>query len=170
MPASQAGVCGETVPDQDVPISSIRSGSLRDHREAFATMDFFAVPTITFGILYGFFVISHRLFAYRDVGGEGNCKRFSSQKHGLHPHQATQVNLPWPRSRSEPESVQWNWIRAKSDGHAQGTRAKRGLYLLEAKTRSIVLEGDQPPSHLGQKGANYGQEICWRGELNPHAG
>src|SRR6202521_3914199 len=32
---------------------------LRNHREAIAAMDFFAVPTITFGVLYGFFVISH---------------------------------------------------------------------------------------------------------------
>ena len=32
---------------------------LRNHKEAIAAMDFFAVPTITFVILYGFFVISH---------------------------------------------------------------------------------------------------------------
>ena len=32
---------------------------LRNHREAIAAMDFFTVPTITFGVLYGFFVIGH---------------------------------------------------------------------------------------------------------------
>jgi len=32
---------------------------LRNHREAIAAMDFFSVPTITFGMLYCFFVISH---------------------------------------------------------------------------------------------------------------
>src|SRR5271157_6046966 len=32
---------------------------LRNHREAIAAMDFFTVPTITFGVLYGFFVIAH---------------------------------------------------------------------------------------------------------------
>jgi putative transposase len=32
---------------------------LRNHREAIAAMDFFAVPTITFSVLYGFFIISH---------------------------------------------------------------------------------------------------------------
>jgi hypothetical protein len=32
---------------------------LRNHREAIAAMDFFAVPTITFGVLYCFFVINH---------------------------------------------------------------------------------------------------------------
>jgi putative transposase len=32
---------------------------LRNHREAIAAMDFFTVPTITFGVLDCFFVISH---------------------------------------------------------------------------------------------------------------
>ena len=32
---------------------------LRNHREAIAAMDFFAVPTITFSVLCGFFIISH---------------------------------------------------------------------------------------------------------------
>lgn len=32
---------------------------LNNHREAIAAMDFFAVPTITFGVLYCFFLISH---------------------------------------------------------------------------------------------------------------
>jgi putative transposase len=33
---------------------------LRNHREAIAAMDFFTVPTITFGVLYCFFVIGHQ--------------------------------------------------------------------------------------------------------------
>jgi putative transposase len=32
---------------------------LANHREAIAAIDFFTVPTITFGVLYCFFVISH---------------------------------------------------------------------------------------------------------------
>jgi len=32
---------------------------LANHREAIAAMDFFTVPTLTFGLLYGFFVIAH---------------------------------------------------------------------------------------------------------------
>ena len=32
---------------------------LRNHREAVAAMDFFTVPTLTFGVLYCFFVIRH---------------------------------------------------------------------------------------------------------------
>jgi transposase InsO family protein len=32
---------------------------LRNHRDAIAAMDFFTVPTLTFGVLYCFFVIDH---------------------------------------------------------------------------------------------------------------
>jgi transposase InsO family protein len=32
---------------------------LRNHRKAIAAMDFFTVPTLTFGILYCFFIIGH---------------------------------------------------------------------------------------------------------------
>jgi putative transposase len=32
---------------------------LRNHREAIAAMDFFTVPTLTFGVLYVFFIIDH---------------------------------------------------------------------------------------------------------------
>ena len=32
---------------------------LQNHREAIAAMDFFTVPTITFGVLYCFFIIAH---------------------------------------------------------------------------------------------------------------
>lgn len=32
---------------------------LRNHREGIAAMDFFSVPTITFGVLYCFFIIGH---------------------------------------------------------------------------------------------------------------
>jgi hypothetical protein len=32
---------------------------LRNHREVIAAMDFFTVPTLTFGVLYCFFVIAH---------------------------------------------------------------------------------------------------------------
>lgn len=45
------------------PASFERSGSwltfLRNHLEAIGAMNFFIVPTLTFGVLYFFFVISH---------------------------------------------------------------------------------------------------------------
>src|SRR5471030_1183800 len=36
-----------------------RMAFLRNHREAIAAMDFFTVPTLTFSVLYCFFVIGH---------------------------------------------------------------------------------------------------------------
>jgi transposase InsO family protein len=45
---------------------------LRNHREAIAAMDFFTVPTITFGVLYCFFVISH---------GRRRILHFNSTRH-----------------------------------------------------------------------------------------
>jgi len=39
--------------------SGWRQPLLRNHREAIAAMDFFTVPTLTFGVLYCFFVIGH---------------------------------------------------------------------------------------------------------------
>ncbi|HEX8878840.1 MAG TPA: hypothetical protein VF749_02370 [Candidatus Acidoferrum sp.] len=32
---------------------------LRNHKDSIAAMDFFAVPTLTFSVLYGFFLVSH---------------------------------------------------------------------------------------------------------------
>jgi hypothetical protein len=43
--------------DQWHPTSSATAES--NHREAIAAMDFFTVPTLTFGVLYCFFVIAH---------------------------------------------------------------------------------------------------------------
>jgi putative transposase len=59
---------------------------LRNHREAIGAMDFFRVPTITFGILYCFFIISHdrrRILHFnvtkhrRACGGFNYCDKHS---------------------------------------------------------------------------------------------
>ena len=41
---------------------------LTNHREAIAAMDFFTVPTLTFGVLYCFFVIAHDRAAFSMSG------------------------------------------------------------------------------------------------------
>jgi putative transposase len=48
---------------------------LRNHREAIAAMDFFTVPTLTFGVLYCFFVIGHdrRKILYCNVTRQPNA-------------------------------------------------------------------------------------------------
>jgi putative transposase len=52
---------------------------LNNHREAIAAMDFFTVPTLTFGVLHCFFVIAHnqrRISAlWRDEASDG-CMDF----------------------------------------------------------------------------------------------
>jgi putative transposase len=57
---------------------------LGNHREAIAAMDFFTVPTLTFGVLYCFFVISHDRHASctstsrsirRALGSSSSCAR-----------------------------------------------------------------------------------------------
>ena len=57
---------------------------LRNHREAIAAMDFFTVPTITFGVLYCFFIIAHdrrRILHFnvtsirRACGSSSSCER-----------------------------------------------------------------------------------------------
>ena len=46
---------------------------LRNHREAIAAMDFFTVPTLTFGVLYCFFIIGHDL--RKMLAEDTNCPR-----------------------------------------------------------------------------------------------
>jgi hypothetical protein len=63
---------------------------LRNHREAITSMDFFTVPTFTFGILYCFFVVAHdrrRILHYHVTrypthsGSPSNCgKHFPSMR------------------------------------------------------------------------------------------
>jgi hypothetical protein len=48
----------ETVPRDSEPAKRWRA-FLKNHRGAIAAMDFFTVPTITFGVLYCFFVTGH---------------------------------------------------------------------------------------------------------------
>ena len=57
---------------------------LRNHPEAIAAMDFFPVPTLTFGIMYCFFVIGHHRrrilhFNVTRVGGRPKVRRDHDQ-------------------------------------------------------------------------------------------
>jgi len=56
---------------------------LRNHREAIAAMDFFTVPTLTFGVLYCFFVIGHdrrKILRFNQNGNEHFTPRFDSTR------------------------------------------------------------------------------------------
>src|ERR1700690_2374827 len=56
---------------------------LRNHREAIAAMDFFTVPTLTFGVLYCFFVIGHdrRRILHHNVTRHPNALWVALQLH-----------------------------------------------------------------------------------------
>ena len=78
---------------------------LRNHSEAIAAMDFFTVPTLTFGILYCFFVISHdrRRVLHRNVTCNPNALWVALQLHEAWEcgdHQSAfkpSLRLPWHR-------------------------------------------------------------------------
>ena len=60
---AESGLLSSALPELPVPESgmswTIDPAFLSNHREAIAAMDFFEVPTLTFGMLYCFFVIAH---------------------------------------------------------------------------------------------------------------
>jgi len=60
---------------------------LRNHREAFAAMDFFTVPTISFGVLYCFFIIGH---------DRGKILRFHITRAPTAPWIVQQMREAWP--------------------------------------------------------------------------
>jgi putative transposase len=68
---------------------------LRNHREAIAAMDFFTVPTLTFGILYCFFIISHdrRRVLHFNVTRHPSSAWVSQQLREAFPYDAAQKYL-----------------------------------------------------------------------------
>jgi hypothetical protein len=60
---------------------------LSNHREAIAAMDFFTVPTLTFGVLYCFFVIAHDPASHPSL----QCDPASDQRLG---HSAIARSVP----------------------------------------------------------------------------
>ncbi len=63
---------------------------LQNHREAIAAMDFFTVPTITFGVLHCFFVISHdrRRILHFNVTGHPTSAWIVQQLREAFPYQS----------------------------------------------------------------------------------
>jgi transposase InsO family protein len=62
---------------------------LRNHREVIAAMDFFTVPTFTFGVLYCFFVIGH---------GRRKILHFNVTEHPTGPWIVQQLREAFPES------------------------------------------------------------------------
>ena len=87
---------------------------LRNHREAIAAMDFFTVPTITFGVLYCFFIISHdrRCIPHVNVTKHPTSVWIIQQLREAFPFEASHKYLVFDRDQKfgKPETL-INWLR-----------------------------------------------------------
>ena len=73
---------------------------LSNHREAIAAMDFFTVPTLTFGMIYCFFVISHdrRRILHCNVTGHPTSTWVTQQLRDAFPYDPTAKYLIFDRA------------------------------------------------------------------------
>jgi transposase InsO family protein len=80
---------------------------LRNHREVIAAMDFFTVPTLTFGMLYCFFVISHdrRRILHFSVTRRPTSAWVSQQLREAFPYDSTAKYLIFDRATNFGEEV-----------------------------------------------------------------
>jgi len=80
---------------------------LNNHREAIAAMDFFTVPTLTFGVLYCFFVIAHdrRRILYFNVTRYPTSAWVIQQLRETFPYDAAPRCLIFDRGSSFNEAV-----------------------------------------------------------------
>ncbi|MGO9434833.1 MAG: transposase [Terracidiphilus sp.] len=80
---------------------------LANHREAIAAMDFFTVPTLTFGVLYCFFVISHsrRQVLHCNVTRHPTSAWVTQQLRDAFPYECAPRHLIFDRGASFNEEV-----------------------------------------------------------------
>jgi putative transposase len=80
---------------------------LFNHREAIAAMDFFTVPTLTFGVLYGFFVIAHgrRRVLHFNVTRQPRSAWVSQQLREAFPYDSAPRYLIFDRGSNFSDSV-----------------------------------------------------------------
>jgi len=79
---------------------------LRNHPEALAAMDFFTVPTVTFGVVYWFFAISHVAGVFCTATSHGirqPCGLFSGC--GKRFHRAPPIRFKKQGIPTKPKSV-----------------------------------------------------------------
>jgi transposase InsO family protein len=80
---------------------------LSNHREALAAMDFFTVPTLTFGVLYGFFVIAHnrRRILHFNVTRHPTSEWVAQQLREAFPYESIPGYLIFDRATNFDEEV-----------------------------------------------------------------
>jgi putative transposase len=90
------------------PVSAKRwAAFLNNHREVIAAMDFFTVPTLTFGVLHCFFVIAHdrRRIIHCNVTRHPSSAWISQQLRGAFPYDSTPSYLIFDRAANFNEEV-----------------------------------------------------------------
>ena len=80
---------------------------LKNHREAIAAMDFFTVPTLTFGVLYCFFVIAHnrRRILHFNVTKHPTSEWVAQQLREAFPYESVAGYLIFDRATNFDEEV-----------------------------------------------------------------
>jgi transposase InsO family protein len=80
---------------------------LSSHREAIAAMDSFTVPTVTFGVLYGFFVIAHerRRILHFNVTGQATSAWVVQQLREVFPYDSAPSYLIFDRGTNFNDDV-----------------------------------------------------------------
>ena len=80
---------------------------LSNHREAIAAMDFFTVPTLTFGVLHCFFIIAHdrRRVLHFNVTRHPSCAWISQQLRETFPYDEVPTYLIFDRAANFNEEV-----------------------------------------------------------------
>ena len=95
---------------------------LRNHREAIAAMDLFTVPTLTFGILYCFFIIGHdrRRILHHNVTRNPNALWVALQS-------TRNVGL-WPAAAALPDLRSRLEVQFRSAFNRKGNRMPAGAH------------------------------------------
>jgi len=85
---------------------------LSNHREAIAAMDFFTVPTLTFRLLYCFFVIDHnrRRILHFNVTAHPTAEWVCQQLREVFPEVSRSVRTNTPYWIAMPNSAPKSWI------------------------------------------------------------
>ncbi len=121
---------------------------LRNHREAIAAMDFFTVPTITFDVLYCFFVISHdrRRILYINVTKHPTSAWIIQQLREAFPFEAAHKYLIFDRDQRFRFEV-ITAVKATNERHLKRLLSEYVRYHHEDRTH-LGLEKETPNGRI----------------------
>ena len=147
---------------------------LRNHREAIAAMDFFTVPTITFDMLYCFFIISHdrRRILHFNVTAHPTSLWIVQQLREAFPFESTPTYLLLDRDRkyglelaSAIRSMAMHPIRTSFESPWQNGIAERWVESCRHDLLDHVIAFNE--EHLRRL---LGEYVCYYHEDRTHLG